>query len=1411
MGEEHQRELPHRLGRYRVLRRLGAGGMAEVFLAKARGAEGIEKVLVVKRVLPTFARSQRFVDMFTAEAQVAVRLNHPNVVQVYGFEREQDEFLLAMEFVDGLDLGRLVSAARRQGRRIPPPLAAYVCMEVAKGLDYAHRRRDEEGRELEIVHRDVSPQNILLSYDGVVKVADFGIAKARLVSEETGVIKGKFAYMSPEQASGERVDRRSDVYSLGVVLAELLMHRPMHQGHRGLEVLERVRRGEVTFPRDVDPTVPEQLDQIVRKALQLDPEDRHQSARSLASDLARYLHTLEEPVDATTLETFIQQVAPRRPTSPGGVAGGARLSTAPTLATDAVGRAAERRERRQVVVVTGVLRGAEPETLDEHARQMLEDIAFKAEGVLRWTGGPEDLRFRVLIGLGTPSVHDPLRAVSFALDVREALAGLAADSLRRQKVSLGIARGQVTLVRNAEGRLLRYEPHGQVFDVADELAARAEPGEVLVAGEVRRMVRRHYAFADEGSREVTLLGSHERKVRAHLLRGGRTRAERAAEAMGAASAEGLLGRQEELQSLLDAYRHAVESRRTQHVLVEGDLGMGKSALVAASLRAMQPPPRVLRAECVFGMEDVPYAACAELVREACEIPDGAEPAQVRERLREATAAWFPEDGERAASVLEGLQLLLAPRRGSGRTGRDETERGRLIVRALERMLLAIGRQGPTVVWVDALQWVDQPSLAFVRGMVQRPFDVPVLAVYVSRPGAEVEAALASVPRIPLGPLPAEAQRALLRRCFGGAEPSPDVERALLERAGGNPFFIAELAEALQDRGVVDIRREEAGRLRVVRRPGEPIALPTTLEGVVGARVTSLPEAERRALQWLAVAGPGMRPEELEEMAEQPLRSALDELLRRGLLAEDEEGRLSFSAGVVRQVAYEQADDRERRDMHQRVARYLRRQAGWRAAPGRIARHLEAAGQRLEAAEAHLEAAEGARRIHSNREALRFYAEALRLLPEDDPRRFDIHAQREEILRGLGHHAAQQRELEALLSLARRSGEPRRLALAHCRQARRALDMADGELAERHLRRAAQAAVQAGSVDLEVETLRLRAELEQLRGNMERALARCDDALQRLGTSDERLAARGSVLLQRAALLRLLGRAEEAIAPIVEALVVFRRLGMARSEALALNTLGIALASRGDYEDAIALIRASIQIDLRIGDRFHLGRKLSNVGQLYAELGDCDRALGFLRRALRVLEAFEDVQAHPDALCGLAEVLVERGELDEAAERLDEARRLAERAGDPYDLARERLVRAGMERARGDLERLVELAAEAVDEARRSGLLAFELQGLALRAEGLARQGQRRAAETLLGEVVDRLGHQGDIEQAERVYGALGRAARALGEGEVARRALALAAERLQARAGRLSSEPVRHRYLARPLLGAALEDRASTP
>src|SRR6185437_13127616 len=215
---------PVPFGKYLLLERINVGGMAEVFMAKAFGAEGFERLLAIKKILPTMVEDEEFITMFLDEARISVQLNHANVVQIHELGRQDENFYIAMDYVAGKDLRTILERYRRRHEIMPTAQAAYLAMRMAEGLDYAHKKKDARGQDLHIVHRDVSPQNILVSFDGEVKIIDFGIAKAanRAQKTQAGILKGKFGYMSPEQVRGLPIDRRSDIFALGVVFFEMV-------------------------------------------------------------------------------------------------------------------------------------------------------------------------------------------------------------------------------------------------------------------------------------------------------------------------------------------------------------------------------------------------------------------------------------------------------------------------------------------------------------------------------------------------------------------------------------------------------------------------------------------------------------------------------------------------------------------------------------------------------------------------------------------------------------------------------------------------------------------------------------------------------------------------------------------------------------------------------------------------------------------------------------------------------------------------------------------------------------------------------------------------------------------------------------------------------------------------------------
>lgn len=277
--------------RYKISEKVDAGGMAEIFRGYAVSLDGIQKEVAVKRVRPHLAANSRFVKMFVDEARLAMRLNHGNITQVFDVGRAQNTYFLVMEFVDGANVRRIMQVASERGYRIPVEIGINIILEVCKALSHAHNAHDEKGQALNIVHRDVSPPNVLVSRQGEVKITDFGLAKAatHLEATDPGVVKGKFSYLSPEACEGKEVDKRADVFSCGIILHEMLTGRRLFMGKTDLETVELVRQCKIPPPSAFNPDVNRELDDILLKTLDKDRKKRPQSTDDLSDMLASYL------------------------------------------------------------------------------------------------------------------------------------------------------------------------------------------------------------------------------------------------------------------------------------------------------------------------------------------------------------------------------------------------------------------------------------------------------------------------------------------------------------------------------------------------------------------------------------------------------------------------------------------------------------------------------------------------------------------------------------------------------------------------------------------------------------------------------------------------------------------------------------------------------------------------------------------------------------------------------------------------------------------------------------------------------------------------------------------------------------------------------------------------------------------
>ena len=304
-----------KFGQYVLVEKIATGGMAEVWKARMRGVEGFQKIVAIKKILPHLSDNQDFIEMFVDEAKLAAQLNHNNIIHIYDLGKIQSSYYIAMEYIDGYDLKTILRRGEDRGHPMTVELALFIASKLASALDYAHRKKDFEEKEMGLVHRDVSPQNVLVSQEGDIKLCDFGIAKAASKASHTqaGALKGKLQYMSPEQAWGRTIDRRSDIFALATVLFEMLTNRKLFTGDNELSILEQVREARVQPPSLYNDEVTPEIDKAVIKALQKDPANRYQTAGEMARDLDAILYSFKPTPTSADLAIYMHRLSTPEP------------------------------------------------------------------------------------------------------------------------------------------------------------------------------------------------------------------------------------------------------------------------------------------------------------------------------------------------------------------------------------------------------------------------------------------------------------------------------------------------------------------------------------------------------------------------------------------------------------------------------------------------------------------------------------------------------------------------------------------------------------------------------------------------------------------------------------------------------------------------------------------------------------------------------------------------------------------------------------------------------------------------------------------------------------------------------------------------------------------------------------------
>ncbi|MGH8179018.1 MAG: serine/threonine-protein kinase PknK [Steroidobacter sp.] len=1179
-----------RVAQYSVLEQLGAGGMG--FVYKARD-ERLNRQVALKFLPPHLSVRADAKQRFLIEARAAAQLDHTNICTVHEIGETADgQLFISMPLYDGETL------QERLDRK--PPLsfveAASIALQIANGLAKAH----EHG----VVHRDVKPSNVMLLPDGGVKVLDFGVARVEDASLATheGARFGTVAYMSPEQASGERVDARSDVWSLGVVLYEMITGERPFRGDSAHALVCSVLSADPKPIAELRPDAPTEIDALLDGALAKAPEQRFATMTRMASALASLL-------EAGGFDTHF-------------------VGSSRDKQRSAVG------ERRRAAVLVclvsdyaALVENLAPERLEDLMRQ----IRSLAVEVVRGHGGlvNHTLGEEIVALFGVPTAHedDDLRAVRAALELQARIADLSAALTGELPgpvcLQAGVHAG-VLVARRLNAGPQRYAVSGRAMQVAARLAALASEAAVLISAECMRLVAPFVQAEPQAPIAVDAESAPITPYRIVDASGLQTRLEAAARK----GLTPLAGRHSELATI-EAHFSQACAGRGQVVLVVGEAGVGKSRLLyelRERIRATQV--RILEARCRSYGGVAPYLPFIDILRDALRLqisaandPDANE---IVQRIREIDRSL-----EQFAPLYLHLLSIPSETHALPRHLRGEHLRESM-PEALAAILISLARGAPTVFLLEDWHWTDEGSGATLQRLMEIVSAHAIMIVITSRP--EGVQRIDWAPRaacMPLTPLDFEASAAVMRNVLGVGRVSDELAQRVYQRTGGNPFFIEEVCHTLLEQGSIAARDGEG----VAAAGLETLHIPDTVQAVIRTRLDSLDANSLEVLRVASVIGREFTQNLLIDAMGETARTpqALERLRSAGLIQQTSvapEAAYRFKHALTQEVTYDSLLSRQRRSLHGVVGEAMERRQ-----PQRSDEQAELLAYHFAGAEAWSPAVRYGRRAADRASALSQFADALAMLdrvqaclahfPEGQERFgliVDVLLQQERLCETLGQRNRQQHIVAELISLLAPRGASARLALAYLRQGDLQTLLKRFDAADRALSTALRLSRERGDAALERHALR---SIGLLRWHEKRH--------------------------------------EEALAITENALAIDRERRDDFAVAGDLANLGVIFKSMGDHVRALASFEEALSMPALAQDPSALVYSLHNLANAHRALGNLDRALEYLQQANEISRKHLLPIQRSFHLMAIAHILLQQNRVAESLQIYEESVELSRRA------------------------------------------------------------------------------------------------------------------------------------------------------
>lgn len=1206
-------DFPKPFGKYELLDRIATGGMAEVYLARSFGIAGFEKQLVIKQIRPEHASNPHFISMFINEAKIGVHLNHPNIVQVYELGKYGQTHYIAMEHLHGRDLTRVTKTLRAQERKLPIPVAVSIVAEVCRGLAYAHARTDKNGNTLGLIHRDVSPHNIVVTFSGEVKLVDFGIA--RLINTPTEEVKntagrptgGKQAYMSPEQAQGKALDHRSDIFAAGIVLWELLVGYRLFQSVDPAEKRQQIEQAIVPNPRTRGVAIDDTIWEILKVAMALEPSKRFQSAALFEEALRAWQFEERHRVGAMEISAALQEAFPTINPSPEHidmtklVADLRRLDkpeeSEPSLHTSDTSLPGRLQlpvgARKEVVAVwidvdglTELSEKVEPEQLFKRHYQLLRwarKIVDNYHGVVQRS---VDDHLLLLFGVPRTQADDIDRALQCALHLQNRHSEL--EDLLGVPVALaiGVHIGEVTV--GSYSRRVRYVARGDTTRLARRLSAAADHGEVLISEQVFQAISGMYY-----AKQATPLKSRggKRSISSYIV-GARHFGARL-------KATGTWIRRGAELELLSKALVELGRGRGSCLMITGDVGMGKSRLVSEIQKAAKR--RNIPSYTGYCTLRAKTSPLRTLVLDILGLDQHSNRKNALNNLEALVEVGVNADQIECLASLIALDRRAPPRADA-------------VTDAMNAIIKGIVEQGPLIIIMESIHHLGISARDELLKLLRHK-DRPVLFL-LTHTGPQPKEFYEHSIEVPLGPFPAAAQHHLIRNLLGADIVDPEVSQLLENTCEGNPLYLATMVKYLTQRDHVTLLEKRAS----LKSQTKDIDLPHSMAGLISARIDALDPAAKGVLQLAAVIGPTFSVHLLARAAGiEDLSPLIAELAHCGLVhksGREQQSEWSFSSTFVRESGLRGTLGVQRRDYHRLIANsietlYAEELEDWHEAliehcfqggrPLDAVRHAHAAGERFAKGQ-YLERAKHC------------YSLGIWCIERtaEDPDTFDVRTQSEATLflrLGmtnilLGNHAEGEGQLQIALELASEYALSWIAIPAHLNLGESYLKRHKYGIASAHIQQVRSLLRYEHDDELDFQALRSAALLayEEGRNNdsetlWTEALALCADRPAHAATCRLGLANR----FERA------GEYERSVTLLLQALQEARAAGDRILEGRVLNNIGIHHAQREHFDEALYFYRTALEVREGIGYKKGVIINHHNIGDVHFSTGDYAKA------------------------------------------------------------------------------------------------------------------------------------------------------------------------------------------------------------